>query len=134
MTKSQSLATVGSRLTAASRAQTMSRAAERMRWPPSKDPEDYRTPGRWENRQPPQWISRLPRPLAWLFRRWGAPYHYSLLAGFAGLVVGAAVGGLLSWDAGVSALVGAFIAQAGIEVWWWRRERRQRAAAVHEDG
>jgi hypothetical protein len=88
-----------------------------MRWPPSKDHRDYQTRGWLEGRGAPRW-------LAWLGRGAGTPYRYTVATGVVGFGVGAVFGAIVGWNALLTAIVAAVIAQLGLDVWWRRRARR----------
>ncbi|HEV7772837.1 MAG TPA: hypothetical protein VGO48_06065 [Conexibacter sp.] len=91
-----------------------------MRWP-SKDPNDYAKPGRWET-DPPRWLAKrrgLPVPDP-------TPFWMNLCATFGGLIGGGMLGEALGEDATAWALLGTVLAQSAVAVGWRMTHRRRK--------
>jgi len=89
-----------------------------MRWP-SKDPDDYMQPSRWET-DPPRWLARrrgLPVPDP-------TPYWMNLCATFGGFIAGGVFGEALGGDAMMCAWLGTFLAQGAVQLGWRIKHRR----------
>jgi hypothetical protein len=90
-----------------------------VRWP-SKDPDDYSQPGRWET-EPPRWVARrrglpVPDPTS---------YWMNLCATFGGFIAGGVLGEALDKDATTCALLGSFLAQSAVQLGWRLTHRRR---------
>lgn len=89
-----------------------------MRWP-SKDPDDYMQPARWDV-QPPHWVARrrgLPIPDP-------TPFWMNLYAMLGGLVAGGVLGEALYRDAIAGAWLGTLLAQSAVQLGWRLKHRR----------
>ena len=90
-----------------------------MGWP-SKDPDDYMQPSRWDV-QPPRWVARmrgLPVPDP-------TPFWMSSCASMGGLIAGGVVGEALGRDPFPVALATSVLAQTAVDVGWRVKHRRR---------
>ena len=94
-----------------------------VRWP-SKDPDDYMQPGRWET-DPPRWVARLrgqPTPDP-------TPFWINLCASFGGFVAGGVIGEAVGSVALTGAGLGTILAQLAVAAGWRLKHRAQRRSS-----
>ena len=91
-----------------------------MAWP-SKNPDDYVQPSRWDT-EPPRWVARmrgLPTPDP-------TPFWMNLCATLGGFIAGGVLGETLGKDALTSAALGTFLAQSAVQLGWRMKHRHRR--------
>lgn len=95
-----------------------------MRWP-SKDPDDYTQPSRWDA-QPPRWLARMrclpvPDPTS---------FWMNLCATFGGFIAGGVLGEAFGKDAMTWAWLGTVLAQGTVQLGWRLKHRRRDSRAA----
>jgi hypothetical protein len=91
-----------------------------MPWP-SKNPDDYMQPSRWDV-HPPRWVAKmrgLPAPDP-------TPFWMNLCGMFVGLIAGGVLGEALGKEAMTCALLGMFVAQSVVQLGWRLKHRRRK--------
>lgn len=96
-----------------------------MPWP-SKDPNDYMQPSRWDT-QPPRWLARMrglpvPEPTS---------FWMNLCASFGGFIAGGVLGEALGKDAMACAWLGTVLAQGAVQLGWHMKHRRRRSGPAN---